>query len=43
MMRAGEKNDDLDELAALKAIITAPNRIRCATLAWTAFQRGLEE
>jgi nitrogen fixation NifU-like protein len=38
-----EENGDLGELAALKAIITAPNRIRCATLAWTAFQRGLED
>src|SRR3712207_3006001 len=41
MMRAGG-NGDPGELAALKAIITAPNRIRCATLAWTAFRRGLE-
>jgi nitrogen fixation protein NifU and related proteins len=42
MMRT-EENGDLGELAALKAIITAPNRIRCATLAWTAFQWGLED
>jgi nitrogen fixation NifU-like protein len=42
MMRT-EENGVLGELAALKAIITAPNRIRCATLAWTAFQRGLED
>jgi nitrogen fixation NifU-like protein len=42
MMRT-EENGDLGELAALKAIITASNRIRCATLAWTAFQRGLED
>ena len=42
MMRT-EENGDLGELAALKAIITAPNRIRCATLAWTAFQRSLED
>jgi nitrogen fixation protein NifU and related proteins len=42
MMRT-EENGELGELAALKAIITAPNRIRCATLAWTAFQRGLED
>jgi nitrogen fixation protein NifU and related proteins len=41
MMRTGE-NEDLGELAALKAIITAPNRIRCATLAWSAFRTGLE-
>jgi nitrogen fixation NifU-like protein len=41
MMRS-EENRELGELAALKAIITAPNRIKCATLAWTAFQQGLE-
>jgi nitrogen fixation NifU-like protein len=42
MMRT-EEDGELGELAALKAIITAPNRIRCATLAWTALQRGLED
>jgi nitrogen fixation NifU-like protein len=41
MMRT-EENPELGELAALKGIVRAPNRIRCATLAWTAFQRGLE-
>lgn len=41
MMRT-EENGELGELAALKAIITAPNRIKCATLAWTAFQQGLQ-
>lgn len=40
MMRGTEENG---ELAALKAIITAPNRIRCATLVWEALRRGLEE
>lgn len=43
MMRGTEENEDLGELAALKAIIQAPNRIRCATLAWEAMRRGLEE
>ncbi len=41
-MMCTEENRELGELAALKAIITAPNRIRCATLAWTAFQQGLQ-
>ena len=43
MMRGTEENEDLGELAALKAIIQAPNRIRCATLAWEAMRRGLDE
>lgn len=43
MMRGTEENGDLGDLAALKAIITAPNRIRCATLAWEALRRGLQE
>lgn len=43
MMRGTEKNEDFEDLAALKAIITAPNRIRCATLAWEALRRGLQE
>jgi len=43
VMRGKEENEDLGELAALKAIIQAPNRIRCATLAWEAMRRGLEE
>jgi nitrogen fixation protein NifU and related proteins len=41
MMRT-EENEELGDLAALKGIIQAPNRIRCATLAWDAFKRGLE-
>ena len=32
-----------DDLAALKGVIQYPSRIKCATLAWTAFQQGLEE
>ena len=43
MMRGAGENEELGELAALKAIIQAPNRIRCATLAWEAMRRGLEE
>ena len=43
MMRGTEENGELGELRALKAIIQAPNRIRCATLAWEAMRRGLEE
>ncbi len=31
-----------DDLAALKGVIQYPSRIRCATLAWDAFRRGLE-
>ena len=42
MMRT-EENEELGDLAALKGIIQTPNRIRCATLAWDAFRRGLEE
>lgn len=41
MMRT-EENEDLGELAALKGVVQTPNRIRCATLAWDAFKRGLE-
>ena len=33
---------EYDELAALKGVIQYPSRIRCATLAWNAFQKGLE-
>ena len=43
MMRGAEEKEELGELAALKAIIQAPNRIRCATLAWEAMRRGLEK
>ena len=43
MMRGTEENEELGELAALKAIIQAPNRIGCATLAWEAMRRGWEE
>ncbi len=32
----------MDDLAALKGVIQYPLRIKCATLAWTAFQTGLD-
>ncbi|QIN84909.1 SUF system NifU family Fe-S cluster assembly protein [Rubrobacter tropicus] len=41
MMRT-EPDEELGELAALKGIVQTPNRIRCATLAWDALKRGLE-
>jgi len=43
-MMVGEKEfPEMDDLAALKGVIQFPSRIRCATLAWNAFQRGLED
>jgi nitrogen fixation protein NifU and related proteins len=42
MMRT-EENGELGDLAALKGIVQTPNRIRCATLPWDAFKRGLAE
>ena len=33
---------ETEDLAALRGVIQYPSRIKCATLAWTAFQRGLE-
>jgi nitrogen fixation NifU-like protein len=41
MMRT-EEREELEDLVALKGIVQTPNRIRCATLAWDAFKRGLE-
>jgi nitrogen fixation protein NifU and related proteins len=42
-MMVGEKEfPETDDLAALRGVIQYPSRIKCATLAWTAFQRGLE-
>ena len=41
MMRT-EEREDLADLAALKGVVQTSNRIRCATLAWDAFRRGLE-
>lgn len=33
---------ETDELSALGGVVNYPSRIRCATLAWTAFEEGLE-
>ena len=42
-MMVGEKQfPETDDLTALKGVIQYPSRIKCATLAWTAFQQGLE-
>ena len=43
MMVGEEAFPEMDDLAALKGVIQYPSRIKCATLAWTAFQKGLEE
>jgi|SRR5215210_1009612 len=43
-MMVGEREfPETDDLAALKGVIQYPSRIKCATLAWTAFQKGLLE
>lgn len=42
MMTGKEEFPEMDDLAALKGVIQYPSRIKCATLAWTAFQRGVE-
>lgn len=33
---------DTEEISALGGVVRYPSRIRCATLAWTAFEDGLE-
>jgi nitrogen fixation NifU-like protein len=43
MMVGEEEFPEMDDLAALRGVIQYPSRIKCATLAWTAFQKGLEE
>ncbi|MGH3148683.1 MAG: Fe-S cluster assembly sulfur transfer protein SufU [Rubrobacter sp.] len=43
MMVGEEEFPEMDDLAALKGVIQYPSRIKCATLAWTAFQKGLED
>ncbi len=43
MMVGEEEFPEMEDLAALKGVIQYPSRIKCATLAWTAFQKGLEE
>ena len=41
MIVGEEEFPEMDDLAALKGVIQYPSRIKCATLAWTAFQKGL--
>jgi nitrogen fixation NifU-like protein len=41
MMVGEEEFPVAEDLAALSGVIQYPSRIKCATLAWTAFQRGL--
>jgi nitrogen fixation NifU-like protein len=43
MMVGKEDFPQAEDLAALKGVIKYPSRIKCATLAWTAFQKGLRE
>jgi nitrogen fixation NifU-like protein len=42
MMVGEEEFPEYDDLAALKGVIQYPSRIKCATLAWNAFQQGME-
>ena len=42
MMVGEEAFPQTDDLVALKGVIQYPSRIKCATLAWAAFQQGLE-
>jgi nitrogen fixation NifU-like protein len=43
MMVGEEEFPEYDDLAALKGVIKYPARVKCAVLAWTALQNGLEE
>jgi nitrogen fixation NifU-like protein len=43
MMVGEEEFPEHDDLAALKGVIRYPARVKCAVLAWTALQNGLEE
>ncbi len=42
VMRGEKEFPEDDDLAALGGVIQYPSRIRCATLAWDAFQNGME-
>jgi nitrogen fixation NifU-like protein len=42
MMVGEEEFPKTEDLAALRGVIQYPSRIKCATLAWTAFERGLD-
>ena len=43
MMVGKEEFPEYDDLTALKGVIQYPSRIKCATLAWTAFEQGMEK
>jgi nitrogen fixation NifU-like protein len=43
MMVGKEDFPETEDLAALKGVIQYPSRVKCATLAWTAFQKGLKQ
>jgi nitrogen fixation protein NifU and related proteins len=42
MMVGEEEFPETEDLAALRGVIQYPSRIKCATLAWTAFEQGLD-
>ena len=42
MMVGEEEFPETEDLAALKGVIQYPSRVKCATLAWTAFQQELK-
>jgi nitrogen fixation NifU-like protein len=41
MMTGEAEFPEMDDLAAFEGVVKYPVRVRCATLAWTAFQQGL--
>ncbi len=43
MMVGEEEFPEYADLAALKGVINYPARVKCAVLAWTALQNGLEK
>jgi nitrogen fixation NifU-like protein len=45
MMQGKEYDDDLDlgDIEALQGVAKFPARIKCATLAWKAMEKGLKE
>jgi nitrogen fixation NifU-like protein len=42
MMTGDKEFPEMEDLAALKGVIQYPSRIKCATLAWSAFQQGVK-
>ncbi len=46
MMMRGDKpfeDEDLGDLESLKGVIKFPIRVKCATLAWSALEKGIKE